>query len=326
LSQLRDSTKTGPVIIDEAQKVPELFDEIKSIVDEDKRPGQFLLLGSTEFSRENKILESLTGRISRSRMFPLVLSETLQLKKQGDVTGTKNKITRVDFIRFLKNGGFPAIFAIRNENEREDRLNEWVKLTCERDVLQVKRLRPDPDLCMRIFESLSLIENPDVVSIARRVNQSVRRVQTQLNALEQIFAIHSLRPHPLSPGKTLYFHIDPSIVNFFKGDFQAQLDSAFLTEYMAKISYNNLPRHNLSYFRGARGSRLSLLVERSPNDILAIKWINRETFDKRDLSILDACQKKLVTQKIKTKKIFVCGISEALNEGDVAVLPWEYLC
>jgi len=115
-------------------------------------------------------------------------------------------------------------------------------------------------------------------------------------------------------------------VNFFKGDFQAQLDSAFLTEYMAKISYNNLPRHNLSYFRGARGSRLSLLVERSPNDILAIKWINRETFDKRDLSILDTCQKKLVTQKIKTKKIFVCGISEALNEGDVAVLPWEYLC
>jgi predicted AAA+ superfamily ATPase len=258
-------------------------------------------------------------------MYPMVLSETLQLKKQADISGSKNNITRNDFIRFLTNGGFPAIFAIRDQGEREERISEWLKLTCERDVLQIKGLKPDPELCMRIFEVLPLLETPDVANISSRVNQSSKRVQTQLNALEQIFALHSMKPHPLSSGKKLYFHIDPSIVSFFNGDFKAQLDCAILTEYLAKISYGKLPKCKLSYYKGARGSRVSLIVESSATDVIAIKWIAREAFDKRDFAILDVCERKLLKQGIKTKKCLAIGSDSTYKVSDVTILPWEYL-
>jgi predicted AAA+ superfamily ATPase len=70
-SFLEKYAASAPLIIDEAQKVPKIFDTIKFLVDLQRRPGKYLLLGSTEFSKKTLIRESLTGRISTVRMFPL---------------------------------------------------------------------------------------------------------------------------------------------------------------------------------------------------------------------------------------------------------------
>ena len=56
LSKYKDSS---PLIIDEAQKVPDIFDAIKFEVDQNSQPGQYVLLGSTEFSKLLKILNHL---------------------------------------------------------------------------------------------------------------------------------------------------------------------------------------------------------------------------------------------------------------------------
>ncbi len=69
---VRDVENGQLLIIDEAQKVPALFDSVKAVVDEQRRPGQFILLGSTEFSKLTNIRESLTGKASRLRIFPYV--------------------------------------------------------------------------------------------------------------------------------------------------------------------------------------------------------------------------------------------------------------
>jgi predicted AAA+ superfamily ATPase len=77
-----------PLVIDEAKKVPEIFDAVKLRVDQDSQPGQYLLLGSTEFSHLFKIRESLTGRLSRLRLHPLCAAEAHQLKQtKGDLGG-----------------------------------------------------------------------------------------------------------------------------------------------------------------------------------------------------------------------------------------------
>ena len=64
-----------PLVIDEAQKCPALFDALKLLVDRVRNPGRFILLGSTEFSRLSLIREALTGRMGRVRVFPMTLSE-----------------------------------------------------------------------------------------------------------------------------------------------------------------------------------------------------------------------------------------------------------
>jgi len=62
---------TYPVIIDEAQYVPDLFRHIKLIVDKTKRKGQFFMTGSQSFSLMQNLSESLAGRCGIINLQPL---------------------------------------------------------------------------------------------------------------------------------------------------------------------------------------------------------------------------------------------------------------
>ena len=71
------------VIIDEAQKVPELFDALKLIVDKDEyTPGKYILTGSSQFKLKKNIKESLSGRIGIVNLLPLSIAE---LKLHGNL-------------------------------------------------------------------------------------------------------------------------------------------------------------------------------------------------------------------------------------------------
>lgn len=67
----------GPVLIDEIQRAPELLLEIKKAVDRDTTPGRFLLTGSANILSSKRVIDALTGRIDRIRMWPLARSEIL---------------------------------------------------------------------------------------------------------------------------------------------------------------------------------------------------------------------------------------------------------
>jgi uncharacterized protein len=316
------------VVIDEAQKAPPLFDEIKSVVDLDKRPGQFLLLGSTEFSHETKIKESLTGRLSRLRLYPLTLSETLGFP-QADLSFFKQKnqsnIKRTELIRFLNQGGLPAVFSVRNEQERFDKLSEWLSLTSERDVTQVLRMKANPDLCARILELIPILEEPTLASLSSRLKRSGRTIQAQLKILKLIFAIHELNPHPLSTGKTLYYLIDPSLVLHLKGEFSRALETALLTDFLARQSYLEKIHYRLSFYRTSKGSFVHFLLEQNANDILAIKVSDSEKLDQRDTLVLDSLHKKMAENQIKLSSLITAGVSQRSKLNEHTVLPWESL-
>ncbi len=65
----------GPVILDEAQRAPDLFSYIQTIVDEDPAPGRFLLSGSRNFLLMQSISQSLAGRVRLTSLLPFSLSE-----------------------------------------------------------------------------------------------------------------------------------------------------------------------------------------------------------------------------------------------------------
>jgi predicted AAA+ superfamily ATPase len=330
LETIKQSADQRSVVIDEAQKVPELFDEIKSFVDLDQRPGQFLLLGSTEFSRETKIMESLTGRLSRMKLYPLTFSETLENEQGGlDFENRKSlkKFKRSELIKFLNRGGFPSSFSIRDQEERRSKLEEWVKLTCERDALQIATIKTDPNLCVRILETLPLLEEPNVASLASKFKISGKKIQSQLKALTLIFAVHEVRPHAMGSGKPLYFLIDSGLVELFGGSFERKLETAILTELLAKASYQNKTRFHLYFYRSRIGSRVNFLLELSPTETLAIKIVGSESLDSRELLILDSLKTKLTKDKINSKCFLLCGIEQGYRlkskEHTHWVLPWE---
>lgn len=327
LESLKEKAGGRTIVIDEAQKVPALFDEIKAVVDEDPTPGQFLLLGSTEFSIEAKIQESLTGRISRTRLYPLTLTETLNQSRQSSLDNFWKQTTptfqRKDLLRYLDYGGLPGVFSIRNRSEVAQKLQEWLKLTCERDVLQVKRLKPDPDLCFLIMETLAHLEEPSATELARRLRVSTKRIQTQLKALSQIFALHRLDPHHLGTGKSLYYLVDSGLGHLLQASFLSKLTIAIITECFAKESYQAVAPCRFSYFRNTKGSTIPLLIELGPKQIIAVKWSDREKMDLRELAILKSFSEKTAAHGIKTELVFLCGVTHKTRAEGVTILPWE---
>ena len=68
---------TDQVILDEAQRVPELFSYIQGVVDENDLPGQYILTGSQNFLLLEKISQSLAGRCAIHHLLPFSRSELL---------------------------------------------------------------------------------------------------------------------------------------------------------------------------------------------------------------------------------------------------------
>ena len=66
------------VIIDEAQKAPDLLSYIQTAVDEDAAPGRYILTGSQQFHLLAKISQSLAGRAAYLRLLPFSLSELFE--------------------------------------------------------------------------------------------------------------------------------------------------------------------------------------------------------------------------------------------------------
>src|SRR6185437_15283363 len=63
------------VILDEVQRVPELFSYIQTIVDESQKMGQFILSGSQNFHLLNNITQTLAGRVALFKLLPLDFNE-----------------------------------------------------------------------------------------------------------------------------------------------------------------------------------------------------------------------------------------------------------
>ena len=75
-----ERTGSGPLVIDEVQKVPDLFSAMKIKVDEDRSPGQYLITGSTNLRARPGVVESLAGRMRTIRLRTLSQGEVLGLK------------------------------------------------------------------------------------------------------------------------------------------------------------------------------------------------------------------------------------------------------
>ena len=67
------------VILDEIQRLPEIFPDIRSLIDQNRVPARFILLGSASFVLLKNTSESLTGRISYFEMTPFFLMSAMLL-------------------------------------------------------------------------------------------------------------------------------------------------------------------------------------------------------------------------------------------------------
>lgn len=201
-----------PLVIDEAQKCPGLFDRLKLLVDEKGRPGQFLLTGSVRFLSKKQIRESLTGRTSLLELLPLTLSESHSkplfnfpkfiVNSHQDFKNKKNviealatrrhlKVSEVE--HYLRVGGLPGICFKRNLEIQIRMRDAHLETLLFRDLQMILETKVPFIKLKSILQVLaqSSIQTPSASHIARSAQLSTPTVLNLLSAFEALFLIRS---------------------------------------------------------------------------------------------------------------------------------------
>lgn len=114
-------------ILDEVQRVPELFSYIQTMVDETNSPGQFILSGSQNFLLSEHISQSLAGRVALCNLLPL---SVLELKEAG--------LLPPDPETLLFSGGYPRIYS--TPMDPNDWYPNYISTYLERDIRLIKNV------------------------------------------------------------------------------------------------------------------------------------------------------------------------------------------
>jgi hypothetical protein len=176
------------VIIDEIQRMPSLFPLIRSLVDQNRIGGRFLILGSASPALIRHSSESLAGRIIYHELAPLSLSET----------GAKR------FQNLLLRGGYPKSFLAENDNESFIWRESYIKTYLEMDIPQLDIRIPSVQL-RRFWTMLAHCHGQlwNASKLAGSLGVSAPTVRRYLDILEETFIIRQLQPYHANMKKRL---------------------------------------------------------------------------------------------------------------------------
>ena len=192
----------GLLVIDEVQRVPELVRAMKDAVEEDRRPGRFLVTGSADLLQIPGIEESLAGRAETVVLYGLSQGELAGHREDfvdrllaGDERAMRSRagtLTRDDYLQVICAGSYPEPLS-RAERRRNAWFDNYVQRIMTRDVQDLSRLAHLdrlPDL-LRL-----LAANTSGELVKARVGNDAGIPETSLpgylDLLETLYLIHVL--------------------------------------------------------------------------------------------------------------------------------------
>lgn len=310
-----------PLIIDEIQKAPDLFDAIKVRVDERRIPGKYLVTGSTEFSQKTGIRESLTGRIGLFRLYPLTLAEAGSAPFSdpwiaGPSKG-KSSCSQAALWKRVSQGGMPGVCFLRSTEERQAAFDSWLETTCYRDLQQVRGRVLSGEVAMDILAALPKLEEPTIAAVAGTLRCDARKVKNHLDALASLFVVVPVRPHGLGVGKTHYYLCDSGLCRHLGADDGTAMKTWLLNECLAQCEYGGVASR-VFHYRSSRKSVVDLVVEMS-GKVMGCILTDEEAPGTYLFRTAEAFLRKAPNAKV----LIVAPVAEVHQEArNIAVVPY----
>ena len=267
------------IILDEIQRVPDLFMSLRGLIDENRRAGrsgeQFLLLGSASMDLLKQSSESLAGRICYIGVSGFNLLEVNRVDGGRD----DNSIRRLWF-----RGGFPESFLSHSDWEGMEWLDMFVRTYLERDLPQFGIRIPAARL-RRLWIMLAHLqgENVNYSKLAANLEVDSKTVSHYLDILVDLLLVRRLLPWHTNVKKRLVksprFYIrDSGIVHHLLGitDSDSLLSNpvlgksweGFVIENILSILPDRVVPH---YYRTASGAEIDLVLNLSSEERWAIE-------------------------------------------------------
>lgn len=167
------------VILDEIQLMPQLFSELRSLIDERREPGRFILLGSASPDLIRNSADTLAGRIGYLQLTPFSLEE----------------VDDSELEKLWIRGGFPLSFLAKTDRESQVWRQNFIKTYLERDLAQIG-LSTDPKLVERCWMMLANAQGGiwNGESFARALGITRPTVNNYLKYLEGSYMVRTLQP------------------------------------------------------------------------------------------------------------------------------------
>lgn len=308
-----------PLFIDEVQNVPEIFDEIKAIVDEHARTGKstqclFWISGSNKLKIKTRAKETLAGRVAILEMSSLS-KEEIEGQDRGvfnpfysDLSQrVYNPLTQPDLFKRIFIGGYPKLF--KDPIDREVFFRSYIDTYIERDI---KSLIEESSLTaftnLMIYLSARIAQQINVADASKVVGVNTKTINRWLDILEESGIIFRLKPYANKVSKRLVsipklYFMDTGLAAYMARWFdseQMRIGAAsghFLENYVVsevvKSHYNHVKRLDfMFYYRDYDQKEFDLLfvdnvrmipieIKKNPSpDVPSV-----DLFDKFNLSI-----------------------------------------
>lgn len=271
-----------PVILDEIQYVPELLPYIKSLIDENRKPGKWILTGSQNFALMQNVSESLAGRSAILTLLPFSIAERLgngedsiSVDKLLSINNFDTK-KKLDIAEIILRGNYPEIASNRNV-DRQIWNGSYITTYLERDIRNLKQVG---DLGQfEIFLRACAIRTGqilDLSSISKEIGVSFTTAKRWLSLLETGYQVYLLYPYYRNIGKRLvkrpkiYFG-DTGLASYLMGINSAEnlfTSSSFGSLFETMVVIDFLKRHlhhgqmpTMYYLRTQDDLEVDLIIE-----------------------------------------------------------------
>ncbi len=342
--------QTEMLIIDEVQRAPSLLPAIKKIVDEDHRPGQYLLTGSANIRSLPGVQESLAGRISKIRLRPLSMGERFQGKvsKPQFLTNAfeqsfKKAKTHYDRDAILEcaiGGGFPEALTLEGR-ERKRWHSDYIDALLERDLQDIAKIHRKEAMSelIRVLAAWSS-KFMDIAAISSGL--SIRRptIESYINALETLYMVERVRPWTKTDyarvGKqSKLFMVDCGLMSSILGwrmD-QVRLDSDRSGKLIETFAFNELMAqvdagdgaYELFHYRDREKREIDFLIEREDGVTLGIEIKAGSAVGKQDFKHLTWFQTNLMKTQPFIGIILYSGEQAASFGDNLWAVPFSAL-
>ncbi|MBI3849287.1 MAG: ATP-binding protein [Verrucomicrobia bacterium] len=315
-----------PVILDEIQNVPEVFNFVRARIDrQPRRVGQWFLTGSQEAGLMQNVTESMAGRAAVLQLLPMSASET----------------PKVSLLR----GGFPEVLA------RPAAAGLWfssyLQTYLERDVRSISAVQ-EPATFRRFLALVAsrhgqLLNKSD---LAAPLGMSVPGIGRWLDILEATAQIFLVPPYFENLGKRLIkspkvYIADSGLAchllgieteaELEKSPFLGALFEGFIAGEIVKAQLNAGRRRELYYFRDQQGLEVDFVVPRKGAAVRLIEAKAARTVspgDARPMQQLAAAWRKRPGVRGKVEQILVhrparSGVASPAVAPGVQALPWQ---
>lgn len=315
-----------PLVLDEVQKAPGLFDAIKRKVDKNRVSGQYYLTGSIRFTSLELIRESLTGRIGILQLQPLTLSEVLKkdLRAVIPVPLEPPRFTIEEFSRNMTLGGLPVPLFSRDLNQRWNYFSQWTQTLLLRDLRQLIPGAYDPELALQLLQKIGALHLAEELPTLKTIPWPAKKIGKYLNGLENAFVLRKINPHPAGVGQPAYYFGDAGLAWYFMNQAQGLSGSLalakhyLLNEIFANLEYSQQPAlHSLTYFQNSKSRPVDLIWNETPLKVIGTSSLRNQGWEERSLQ---GALKKLGSNKA----YFIAPVEKKmlLGKSGIGVLPW----